>query len=203
LRSLAASVAQCANAGAEAKAIDTVLKRGAVAAKEALEERFELERAGDRLIDFDEFARGEFFPAWADGGVIAETVEKEFDFGEGEAHIAGETDQKDAMERVGGITTLAAEALGRGEKTAFFVIADGGGVQVGAASEFTDFHISLFLQTEIPRACRLNAAGQAAPSYRAPRRSPQEQVPYKEPAGESSMQRDRRAAILDAKRRLT
>src|SRR5258708_12826539 len=44
------------------------------------------------------------------------------------------------MEGVAGIAALAAEPLGRGKEADFFVVADGGGVEVGASGEFTDFH---------------------------------------------------------------
>ena len=81
-----------AELGAEAEAIDAGLERGAVAAEEALEEGFELEGTGDVLLDFDEFSGGEFFPAGADGSIVAEAAEEKFDFGESEAHVAGEAD---------------------------------------------------------------------------------------------------------------
>jgi len=108
--------------------------------EEALEEGFELEGTDDTLLDFVEFAGGEFFPARADGGVVAEAAEEELDFGEGEAHVGGEADEEDAMEGVAGIAALAADPLGRGEEAHFFVVADGGGVEAGAGGEFTDFH---------------------------------------------------------------
>jgi hypothetical protein len=111
-----------------------------VAAEEALEEGFELEGASDSLFDLGELAGGEFSPAGADGSVVAEAAEEELDFGEGEAHVGGEADEEDAVERVGGIATLASDALGRGEEAHFFVVADGRGVEVGAGGEFTDFH---------------------------------------------------------------
>ena len=44
------------------------------------------------------------------------------------------------MDGVGGVTPLAAEALGWGEETHFFVVADGGSVEVGAAGKLADFH---------------------------------------------------------------
>jgi hypothetical protein len=106
-----------------------------------LEERLQTEGAGDILIDFVELAGGEFFPAGADGGVIAEAIEEEFDFDQGEAHVAGEADEKDAVEGVAGVAALATGALGRGEEPHFFVVADGGGVEAGATGEFTDFHV--------------------------------------------------------------
>jgi hypothetical protein len=87
-----------------------------------------------------ELAGGELFPAGADGGVIAEAAEEKLDFAEGEAHVGGEADEEDAMEGVAGVAALAAEALGRREEAEFFVIADGGGVEVSARGEFTDFH---------------------------------------------------------------
>src|SRR5690348_4565045 len=98
----------------------------------------------DVLLDFDELASGEFFPARADRSVIAKPAEEEFDFGESEAHVRGETDQEYARESIAGVTALAAEALGRGEQAAFFVVADGGGVEAGGAGELADFHGSPF-----------------------------------------------------------
>ena len=125
---------------AEAEAFDAEPEGGAAAAKEGLEEGFEFEGAVDGLIDFEELTVGEFFPARANWCVVAEAAEEELDFGEGEAHVGGEADEEDAMEGVAGIAALASDALGRGEEAAFFVVADGGGVEVGAAGEFTDFH---------------------------------------------------------------
>lgn len=111
-----------------------------MAAAEALQEPFEFEGAGDVLFDFGELPGGEFFPARADGSIVAEAAEEELDFGEGKSHFAGEADEEDTMNGVGGITTLAAETLGRGEEAHFLVIADGGGVKVGAAGKLADFH---------------------------------------------------------------
>jgi hypothetical protein len=111
-----------------------------VAAEEALEEEFEFDGAGDVLFDFGEFTCGEFFPAGADGAVVAEAAEEQLDFGEGEGHVSGEADEKDAVQSVTGVAALAAEALGRDEEAHFFVVADGGSVEVGAGGEFTDFH---------------------------------------------------------------
>ena len=108
-----------------------------------MEEGFEFEGAGDVLFDFEEFAGGEFFPARANWRVIAEAAEEELDFGEGEAHVGGEADEQDAMEGVAGIAALATCALWRSEEAEFFVVADGGGIEAGAASEFTDFHFRM------------------------------------------------------------
>jgi hypothetical protein len=132
--------AQKTEIGAEAEAIYAELERGATAVKEALEEGFEFEGAGYGLIDFGELAGGEYFPARADRGVVAETAEEELDFGESEAHVGGEANEKDAVQGVTGIAALSAEALGYGEQAHFFVVADGGGVEVGAGGEFTDSH---------------------------------------------------------------
>jgi hypothetical protein len=44
------------------------------------------------------------------------------------------------MEGIAGIAALATCALWQSEEAEFFVVADGGGVEVGAAGEFTDFH---------------------------------------------------------------
>ena len=111
-----------------------------MAAKEALEERFKLERAGDILVHFGDLSGSEFFPAGADGGVVAEAAEEKLDFGEGETHVTGEADKEDAIKGVRGVAALAAGAMGRSEKAAFFVVADGGGVESGAAGELADFH---------------------------------------------------------------
>jgi hypothetical protein len=126
---------------AESEAVDASLERGAVAAEEALEKRFELERTGDVLIHFGELSGREFCPARADGGVVAETAEEELDIRESETHFTGEADEERAIEGLAGITALAAGAVGRSEKPHFFVVTDGGGVEVGAAGEFTDFHL--------------------------------------------------------------
>src|SRR5229473_4294501 len=90
LPALHPGVLKAAEFGAKAEAIDAELERGAVAMEEALEEGFELEGAGDVLIDLDEFAGGEFFPARADRGVVSEAAKEELDFGESETHIGGE-----------------------------------------------------------------------------------------------------------------
>jgi hypothetical protein len=111
-----------------------------VAAEEALKEGFEFEGAGDALFDFDKFPGGEFFPAGTDGSVIAEAAEEELDFGEGETHVGGKADEQDAVKGVAGIAALAADPLGRCEEAAFLIVADGGGVEIGARGEFTDFH---------------------------------------------------------------
>jgi len=111
-----------------------------VAVEQALEKGFEFDRAGDILFDFDEFPGGEFPPAGADGSVVAQAAKEELDFAEGEAHFGGEADEKDTGDSVAGIAALAAEALWRGEQAAFFVVADGGGVEAGGAGELADFH---------------------------------------------------------------
>ncbi len=75
---------------------------------------------------------GEFFPAGADGGIAAQAMEKQFDLAEGEAYVAGEANEKRAVEGVTGIAALAAGAVRRGEQAHFFVVAEGGGVKTGA-----------------------------------------------------------------------
>jgi hypothetical protein len=114
--------------GAEAEALDADLKRGAAAMQQVLEERFEAEGTLDVGFDFGEFAMGEFFPAWADRGVVAEAAEEKLDFGEGETHIAGKANEESAVDGVARIAALAAAALGRDQKAEFFVVANGGGV---------------------------------------------------------------------------
>jgi len=92
-----------------------------------------------------------FFQRGADGGVVAKAAEEEFDFGEGEAHVAGESDEEYAVESVAWVAALAAGTMGRGEEAAFFVEADGGGVEVGAVGEITDFHVEVFLSHALRR----------------------------------------------------
>ena len=108
--------------------------------EEALEKGFELKGAGNGLLDFDELASGKFFPPRADWGVVAEAAQEKPDFSEGETHFGGKADQEYARKSVACIPALAAFALGRSEEAAFFVIADGGGVEAGAAGELADFH---------------------------------------------------------------
>jgi hypothetical protein len=125
---------------AEAETRDAELERDAMAAQQALEQGFELEGAGDVSIDLDEFPGSEFFPAGPDGGVISEAAEEELDLAECETHFSGEVDEEDTIEGLPGIAALAAHTLGRGEQPAFFVVTDGGGVEVGARGKFADFH---------------------------------------------------------------
>lgn len=129
-----------AEPGTEAEAIDAELEGGAAAVEKMLEERLQAKAAGDVLIDFEELAGGEFFPAGAYRTVIAEAAEEELDFAEGEAHVGGETDEKYARNGIACVMALATEALGRGEQAAFFVVADGGGVEAGGTGELADFH---------------------------------------------------------------
>jgi hypothetical protein len=78
--------------GAEAEALDADLEGGAATVEEMLKEGLQTAGPGEVCIDFLDFAVGEFFPTRADGGVVAKAVEEELDFGEGEAHVAGEAD---------------------------------------------------------------------------------------------------------------
>ena len=137
------AVGEEAHVFAEAEGADTLPKRSAMATKKTMEKGFEFEGTGNALFDFGELAGGKFFPARADGSVIAKATEEELDLDKSEAHVAGEADEKDAIEGVGRIAALTADALGRSEEAALFVIADGGGVEASAAGEFTDFHDAL------------------------------------------------------------
>jgi hypothetical protein len=82
--------------------------------------------------------------------VVAEAVEEELDFGEGEAHFSGETDEEDAVESVGGIAALAAGAMSRSEQAESLVVANGGGVEAGAMGELTDFHMLIPFEVRPP-----------------------------------------------------
>ena len=107
-----------------------------------LEERFQAKRTLNRFIHFADFAMGEFFPARANRSVVAQTVEKEFDLAEGEAHVAGEANEKRAVEGVARITPMTSRAVRRGKQAHFFVVAEGGGVKADTGGEFPDFHFS-------------------------------------------------------------
>ena len=109
-----------------------MLEGDAAAMLKILEKSFEAEPAGDAGFDFGELSGGEFFPARADGGIVAEAVEEELNFGKGETHFAGEADEQDAVQGVGGIATLAAKAVRGSEQAEFFVVTDGGGVEACA-----------------------------------------------------------------------
>ena len=126
-----------------------MLERSTVAMLKILEKGLETERAGDACFDFGKLSGGEFFPARADGSIVAEAAEEELGFWERETHLAGETNEKDAVESFGRIAALAADAVRRSKETEFFVVADGGGVVAGAVSELADFHEG-FLSTSEP-----------------------------------------------------
>jgi len=139
-RILVGTVSDKAEIFAEAEGGDALLERSAMAMPKVLEKSFQTKRAGDAGFDLGELSGGELFPARADGSVVAEAVEEELDFREGEAHFSGEADEEDAVERVRRIAALAAGAMRGSEEAEFFVVADGGGAEACATGEFTDFH---------------------------------------------------------------
>ena len=116
------------------------MKPNAAAKLEAFEEVEEALRLQEVRLQFRYFGGGKFAPAGGDGSVLAETVEEKFDFSEGKIHFAGEADEQDAVEIIGGIASLGVDAAGWGEDAEFLVVADGGGVDAGAGGEVTDFH---------------------------------------------------------------
>jgi hypothetical protein len=147
---LASAVGHEAEVFAEAEGADTLLEGSATAMEEALKKGFETEGTGDAVLDLREFSGGEFFPARADGSIVAEAAEEKSDFGEGEAHFAGEADEQHTIQSVGGIAALAAKTLGRREEARLFVVADGRGVDAGATREFADFHVC---PQTLPKCC--------------------------------------------------
>jgi len=86
--------------GTETEALDADLKRSAAAKKQVLEKRFKPQRTLDAVADLDEFAVGQFFPTRADRGIVAEAVKKKLNLAEGEVHLAGETNEQDAVEGI-------------------------------------------------------------------------------------------------------
>jgi hypothetical protein len=115
-----------------------------------LEKRFQTDRTLDTVVDLADLAVSEFFPAGADGGIVAQAVQEEFDLVEGKSHFTGEADQEHTVECIAWIASLAASALRRGKQADFFVVTDGGGVKAGAAGEISDFHV-FFLVRELRR----------------------------------------------------
>ena len=107
---------------------------------EAAHQPFEAAGAGDEFSEVEDLARGEFFPASADGSSFANAAEEDADVVERKSHFAGEADEEHAVECLGRIVALAAGTRWRGEKADFFVVADGGSVEAGLLSESTDFH---------------------------------------------------------------
>jgi len=88
------------------------MKGAATAVEETPEELLHAAGPGDALLHFGDFASSELFPARADGSVVAEAVEKESCFAEGEAQLPGEADEQDAVEGSSRIAALAAGAVG-------------------------------------------------------------------------------------------
>lgn len=125
---------------AEAEGGDALLEGSAAAAEKALEKSFEAKPTGNAGFDLGELLGGKFFPARADGCVVAKAAEEEFDFRQGETHFSGEANEQDAVESVWGITALAAGAVRRSEEAESFVVADGGGVKACAVGEVADSH---------------------------------------------------------------
>src|SRR5579862_175880 len=117
----------------------------ALAALQAFEQVEQAASESKALLEFGDFAGGEFSPARGDRGASAEAVEEELDFGKGEIHFAGEADQQDAIKRFAGIAALAANAFGGRKQAEFFVIADGGRREAGLGGELSDLHFTVLL----------------------------------------------------------
>jgi hypothetical protein len=132
-------ILEAAEVWAETEALDTNLKGGAVTAEEMFEEGFEAARAGDELIDLFDLATSQLFPAGADGSVLAEAAEEEFDFSERKIHFTGETNQQQVVEGGTCVAALAPDALGWREQTYFFVIANGRRRDGSAYGQVSDF----------------------------------------------------------------
>jgi hypothetical protein len=125
---------------AEAEGGDALLERSAVAMEKTLEKGFQAKRASDAVFDVHELSGCEFLPARAHGSLIVQAAKEKPDFGERETHLASEANQEDTIKSVRRIAALAAGAMRRGEEAEPFVVADGGGIQACASSEFTNLH---------------------------------------------------------------
>jgi hypothetical protein len=65
----------------------------------------------DGIVHLLDFAEGQFFATGADRSVVSQASEEDLDFDERKAHIAGKADQEDAVQCIGGIVALAADAV--------------------------------------------------------------------------------------------
>ena len=119
--------------------------------EEILEKGFQAESAGDAVSNLGELLGGEFSPAPADRSIIPEAAEEKLDFCERETHLAGKANQQDAVESVRGVTTLAADTVGRGEQAKPFIVADGRSSETGAVSKLADFHEPSLAPRRYPR----------------------------------------------------
>ena len=104
----------------------------------------------DGVIHLLDLGVGQFLPAGADGSVVLQTSEEEFDFGERKAHIAGKADQEDTIHGVGGIAALAADAVWCFENADLFVITNGGCFESGAAGKFPNLQFPPFISLRCP-----------------------------------------------------
>jgi hypothetical protein len=105
-----------------------------------LDERLKAARAPDRFVELFDFVMGQFPPGWANRGPVLQAVEEDFDLAKGKAHIAGEADEEYAGHNISGISALAPNPVRNREKAAFFVVADGGGVEAGVAGKLSNLH---------------------------------------------------------------
>jgi hypothetical protein len=127
-------------ARAKAEALDADLKRSTAAMEEVLQERFQAAGTADVFLNLADLAVSKLFPARADRRVVAQSMQKEFDFAESKTHVTCEANQKHAFDGIAGVTALPASAVRSGEKTHFLVVADGRCIEARATGELSDFH---------------------------------------------------------------
>jgi hypothetical protein len=140
------SIAEGTQARAQAEAGDALVEPYAAAVLQAAKEFEDALHFGQALLQFSDFAGGEFAPAGGYRSFFAEAGEEELDFSKGEIHLGGETDEQDAVECVRGIAALAVAAIWRGEQAELFVIANGRRIHGSTFGEFSDFHAFLFMR---------------------------------------------------------
>jgi hypothetical protein len=104
------------------------LQRGAAALQQMLEQRFQEQRLFDGPLDLRDLAMSQFSPAGTYRGASAQTVQEDSDFAKGKTHVAGETDEQDAMDCVVWIPALSADTVRSREQAYFFVVTDGRGI---------------------------------------------------------------------------
>jgi hypothetical protein len=107
-----------------------------------LEQQLQPLRALNGLFHFLDLTLRQSFPTWANRSVISQTVEKDFDLIQRKAHLAGKTNEKHSVQRVGRVASLASYAFSRLQYAHAFVVPDRRRIQTAASREFPDLHRS-------------------------------------------------------------
>jgi hypothetical protein len=139
-----ASAADRAQTRAEAQSLNTHLQGSATAIEQVFQQRFQLLCTPDAIFHFQNFAVGKFFPSRSDGRVVSQAIQKNLGLGQCEPHFARETNEKNAVECITGITPLAANTVRRRKQAHVFVVTDRGRIETAPVCEFANLHILAF-----------------------------------------------------------